>query len=137
MVASALAAPISAPIFPGSSANARWKNPCACRQAFRGQPLVHASPALKIQVHRIRMRRAFRSSRLNLYELGFQRIGEPRYDFVLHVEKIGDGFIEALRPKMYTALGVDQLHVHPKPLAATLSRALEHIADGQLPPDLP
>ena len=82
------------------------------------------------------MRRTLRSSRLGLNELGFQRIGEPRYDFVLHVEEVGDGLVEALCPKMDTGFGVDQLHVHPKLVATTLNRAFEHIAYVQLLPDL-
>ena len=66
------------------------------------------------------MQRTLRSSRLSLDELGTQCIGEPRYDFVLHIEKIGDGLLEALGPKMLARMSIDQLHVHPKPIAAAL-----------------
>jgi hypothetical protein len=38
----------------------------------------------------------------------------------LHIEKIGDWLLEALGPKMLASMGIDQLHVHPKPLAAAL-----------------
>ena len=33
---------------------------------------------------------------------------------------------------MIAGFGVDQLHIHPKAVAATLHRAFEHIADVQL-----
>ena len=99
-------------------------------------PFVQQADALKIQVHRIGMQRTFRSPRLSLDELGIQRIGEPRYDFVLHIEQIGDRFVEALGPKVIAGFGVDQLDVDPKPVAATLHRTFEHVADVQLAPDL-
>jgi hypothetical protein len=83
------------------------------------------------------MQRTFRSSRLNLNELGFQRIGEPRYDFVLHVEKVGDGLIEAFGPEVIATFGIDKLHVHPEPAPAALHGAFEHVTDVQLAPDLP
>src|SRR5258705_12657931 len=38
---------------------------------------------------------------------------------------------------MLTVLGIDQLHVHPKPIAVPLHRAFEHVADVQFSPDLP
>ena len=82
------------------------------------------------------MQRTFRSPRLGFDELGIQRVGEPGYDFVLHIEQIGDGLVEALGPKVIAGFGIDQLHVHPKPVAATLHRAFEHVADVQLAPDL-
>ena len=82
------------------------------------------------------MRRALRSSCLGCNELGIQRVSEPRDDFVLHIEQIGDGFVEALGPKVIGAFGIDKLHVHPKPVAATLYRAFEHVADVQLAPNL-
>ena len=64
------------------------------------------------------MRRTLRPPRLSLNELGIQRVGEPRYDFVLHIEQIGDGLIEPLGPKVIAGLGINQLHVHAKPVAA-------------------
>ena len=106
------------------------------RHVFGGQPLVEPSHALEIQVHRIGMQRTFRPPRLSLNELGIQRVGEPGDDFVLHIEQIGDRLVEPLGPKVIAGFGVDQLHVHPKPVAATLHRAFEHVADVQLAPDL-
>src|SRR5262245_18744989 len=81
------------------------------------------------------MQRTFRSLLLGRDELGIQGVGEPRYDFVLHVEQVGYGLIEPLGPKLIAGFGVDQLHVDPKSIAATLHRALEHIADVQLAAD--
>ena len=37
---------------------------------------------------------------------------------------------------MVGGFGIDQLHVHPKPVAAPLHRAFEHVADVQLAADL-
>jgi hypothetical protein len=44
------------------------------------------------------MPRTFRSPRLNRDKLGVQRIGEPCYDFVLRIEKIGDRLVEPFGP---------------------------------------
>ena len=63
-------------------------------------------------------------------------VGEPRYDFVLHIEEIGDRFVETLGPKMIAGFGIDQLHVHPKPIAIALHRAFEHVADVQFAAEL-
>ena len=71
--------------------------------------MFHEWRPLEIQIHRIGMRGALRPLRLSLNELGIQCIGEPRYDFVLHVEQIGDGFVEALGPKVSAAFDVDKL----------------------------
>ena len=68
------------------------------------------------------MHQAFRLPRLSHDELSTQRVGESRDDFVLHVEQIGDGFVESLGPQVIAALGVDKLRVHPKPVAVTLYR---------------
>src|SRR5205814_6921177 len=64
-------------------------------------------------------------------------IGEPRYDFVLHIEQIGDGLLKTFGPKMMTGFGVDQLRVYPETLATALHGAFEHVADVQLAADLP
>ena len=65
-----------------------------------------------------------------------ERIGEAGDDLVLHVEKVGDGLVESLGPKMIARFGVDQLNVDPHPLAAALHASLEHIARIQLTADL-
>ena len=59
-----------------------------------------------------------------------------RHDLVLHVEKVRDGFIEALRPKMSAGLRFDQLHVDAHPVSGALHAALEHVAHIELAPDL-
>ena len=82
------------------------------------------------------MQRTLRPPRLGLDELGIQCVGEPRYDFVLDIEQIGDRFVEALGPQVISGFSIDKLHVDPKPVTATLYRAFEHVADIQLPPDL-
>jgi len=68
------------------------------RQILKGLPLVEAGPALKNQVHYIRFRHAFRSPCLSSDELGVQCVRKPRYDLVLHIKQVGDGFVEALGP---------------------------------------
>src|SRR4030095_3503511 len=73
-----------------------------------------------------------RPPRFDRNQLRVQRIGEPRYNFVLHIEEVGHWFVEALRPQMISSLDVDQLHIHTKPVATTLHRTFKHIADVQL-----
>ena len=53
-------------------------------------------------------------------------------NFVLHIEKIGDGFVEPFGPKMVAGFSVYELHIDAQPVAATLYRALQDIADVQL-----
>ena len=62
----------------------------------------------------------FRPPCLSLNELGIQCVGEPRHDFVLHIEQICDGLIEPFSPKVIAAFGIDKLHVDPKPIVAAL-----------------
>ena len=66
------------------------------------------------------MRRTLRSAGLGSNEFSVERVGEPRYDFVLHVKEVGNGLVETLGPQMITGFGVDQLHVHAEPVASTL-----------------
>jgi hypothetical protein len=82
------------------------------------------------------MQRTLRPPRLSLNELGIQCVSEPRDDLVLHIEEVGDRFVKTLGPEVIAGFGVDQLYVDPKPIAATLHRAFEHVADVQLAPDL-
>ena len=83
------------------------------------------------------MHRKFCAPRLGLDELGVQCVGKPRHDFVLHIEQISDGLVETFSPQVASSFGINKLHVHSKPVAATLHGAFEHVADVQLPPDLP
>ena len=60
---------------------------------------------------------------------------QPRNDFVLHVEEIGQRLVEPLGPKMIARFGVDALDVDAHAVSAVLNAALQHIADIQLAPD--
>ena len=91
---------------------------------------------MKIEVHRVGVRGLFRASRLGGDELGVERACQPRDDFVLHVEEIGQRLVEPLGPEMIAGFGVDELHVDAHAVAAALDAALEHIADVQLAADL-
>ena len=77
----------------------------------RGQTPIDARQTLKIEVHRVGVRRLFRPPRLGGDELGVQRACETRDDFVLHVEEIGERLVEPLGPEMIAGFGVDELHV--------------------------
>ena len=66
------------------------------RRMLRSQPLIHASHTLEIKFHRIRMWCQFRPARLGGDKLCAQLTGEPRNDFVLHVEEVGQRLVEAL-----------------------------------------
>ena len=68
-------------------------------------------------------------------ELGVQRVRQARDDFVLHVEKIGQGLIEPLGPEMIARFGVDELHIDAHSVSAALNAALQHIADVQVASD--
>ena len=57
------------------------------------------------------------------------------HDFVLHVEEIGQGFVEPLGPQMIPRSGVDELDVDAHSVSAALNAALKDIADVQLAPD--
>ena len=73
------------------------------RQIVGGPTLVEPSHTLKIEVHRVGVRRLFRASRLGGDELGVERARQPRDDFVLHVEEIGERLVEPLGPEMIAA----------------------------------
>src|SRR6516225_1553508 len=77
-----------------------------------------------------------RSPRFGRDQLRVQRIGEPRYNFVLHIEEVGEWFIEALGPQMVAGFGVNQLDIHSEAVASPLHRPFEHIADVQLTSEL-
>src|SRR6516225_6529129 len=77
-----------------------------------------------------------RSPRFDRNQLRVQRIGEPRYNFVLHIEEVGDGLVEALGPQVISSLGGDQLHIHPKSVTTTLDRTFKNVPGVQLAPDL-
>ena len=90
---------------------------------------------MKKEIHRIGIGRLFGTASLDRRELIAQRVRQTPDDFVLHVEEIGKRLVEPLRPEMTAGLGVDELHVDPHPISATLNAALENVADVQLAPD--
>ena len=106
------------------------------RNIVRGPTLIEPSQTLKIEVHRVGVRGLFRASRLGGDELGVQRARQPRDDFVLHVEEIGERLVEPLGPEMIAGFGVDELDVDAHAVSAALDAALQHIADVQLAADL-
>ena len=105
------------------------------RHIVRDQTLVEPSDTLKIEVHRVGVRRLFRPSRLGGDELGVQCASQARDDIVLHVEEIGEGLIEPLGPEMTARFGVDELNVDAHAVSAALNAALEDVPDIQLAPD--
>jgi hypothetical protein len=68
---------------------------------------------------------------LGLDELGIQRVGKPRHDLILHVEKIGYSLVEAFSPQVIPGFNIDQLHIHPKAVTDPLHRTFEPIANVQ------
>ena len=70
-------------------------------------------------------------------ERRLDRAGHPLRHPVLEVEHVRERAVEALRPEMGAALGVDQLARDAHPLASFADAALEHVAHAQLAPDLP
>ncbi len=106
------------------------------RRVLGGRSLRQASEALEIQVHRVRMQRTFCPPRLRYDKFGIQRVRKPRYDFILQIEKVSEWLFEALGPEVTTCFGIDKLHVHPQPVAATLYRTFERVADVQFTTDL-
>jgi hypothetical protein len=67
----------------------------------------------------------FRAPGLGGDQLRPQLIGKPRDDFVLHIEEVGHGLIEALGPEMSPALRVDKLHVDAQPICGALDATLK------------
>ena len=81
------------------------------------------------------MRRLRHSPRFDLDKLRLQLVGQPRDDFVLHLEEIGHRLFEPLGPKVTAALRVDELSIDAHPRAAPLDASFERVAHVELPPD--
>ena len=111
------------------------KAPRLC-DMIRVYTLIEPSQTLKIEVHRAGGRGLFRTSRLGGDKLGVERVSQPRDDFVLHVQEIGERLIEALGPEMIAGFGVDQLHIDAHAISAALNAPLQHITNVQLAADL-
>ena len=112
------------------------EQPSGLRQIVRDKPLIIPAHTLKIEVHRVGIGRPFAASGFGDDELRVEGVGKAGDDLVLHVEKVGDRLVEAVRPKMICALGVDELDVHPDAVGGALDAAFEDIADVELAPDL-
>ena len=83
-----------------------------------GNPaLIYASHPLKVQVHGIGVGDMLSTPRFDGDQLRSQLIGKPRNDLVLHVEKVGHGFIKALGPEVRASRRVDELNVDAHPIA--------------------
>ena len=83
------------------------KKAARLRQVFVGQPLVGVRHPLEIQVRCIGMQQTLCSPCFGSNEFGIERVGEPRYDFVLHVKKVGNRFIETLGPEVIASFSVN------------------------------
>ena len=59
-----------------------------------------------------------------------------RDDLVLHLQQIGPSGIELIRPKMRTAMGIDELGVDAHPVLVPPHRAFEHVANAEFLADL-
>ena len=53
----------------------------------------------------------FRSPRFRRAQLRFERIGQSRDDFVLHVDEISERTVETLGPEIVAADSFDQLDI--------------------------
>jgi hypothetical protein len=97
--------------------------------------LIEPSQTLKVEVHRVGVRSLFRASRLGGDKLGVQSACQARDDFVLHVEKIGEGLVEPLGPEMIDRFGVDKLHVNAHAVSAALNATMKDVAGVQFAPN--
>ena len=70
-------------------------------------------------------------------QFGAQLVGETRDDLVLHFEKIRQRLVEAFRPDMLAAFGVNKLDIDAYALGVALDRALKQIAHPKLFADFP
>jgi hypothetical protein len=61
--------------------------------------------------------------------IAFRPRSTANRDFVLHVEEIGERFIDPLGPEVIAGPGVDQLHVDAHAVSAALNATLGDIAD--------
>ena len=107
------------------------------RHVFDVDPLVERRQSLKEEVHRIGIRYAFGPMRFGRGQFRPQLIGEAGDDLVLHFEEIGLRLVEAFRPEMLAAFGVDELDIDTHAAGVALDRPFEHIADPKLLADFP
>ncbi len=118
------AEPISASTLLGISGERAIEKAARLRDIVWGQTLIMPSQALKVEVHRVGVRRLFCASRLGGDQLRPQLVGKRRDDLVLHVEEVTQRFVEAFGPEMRAGLGVDELDVSAHPITTALNAAL-------------
>ena len=76
------------------------------------------------------------SLRLGFHQFVAQAVGEPCYDLILQLEKIGDAFLKTIGPEMRAGFAINQLRVDTHPVLIALHRAFEDIANAQFLADL-
>jgi hypothetical protein len=84
----------------------------------------------------IRRRWHLQAGLLEGREIGLQRPNDPLGQFALNREKIGQLPVETLSPNVRIGLCVDQLRVHPYPVASTAHRPFEDMGDAERFADL-
>src|SRR5690348_10622654 len=89
------------------NAQSSLKEIAGCRQVFASWSPVNRGHPLEAQFDCTRINLTFRTLRLGQCQFSPQLIGEPRDDFVLHVEEIGYRLVEPFRPQVVAGLSVD------------------------------
>lgn len=112
------------------------KETLGARKLNRIVAFVEAGLAAKIEVHRIRVRRAFRPPRLGRHEGRVQLARDAGDDLVLHREEIRDRLVESVGPDMRAGLSVYELRIDAHPIAASQDAPFEHIPNAKFAPDL-
>ena len=95
-----------------------------------------ARPHIKIIGLEVPRRRHLQASHFSRREIGLQRPNDPLGQFGLDGKKIGQFAIESLGPNMGVGPSVDQLRVHPHPIAGTSHRAFQHMGNAERFADL-
>src|SRR4051812_8222235 len=70
-------------------------------------------------------------------QLNAERIRDPAGNLVSQLEQVGCVAVEAFRPEMRIALGVDQLGIDPYLVRRSADAAFHHIANTEFATDLP
>ncbi len=95
-----------------------------------------ARPHIEIVGLEIPRRRHLEAGHFARREIGLQRLNDPLGQFGLDGKKIGQFAIESLGPNMGVGARVDQLRIHPHPIAGTSHRAFQHMGNAERFADL-
>ena len=108
-------------------------------RALAARRLVHEREAAHRQVDRVGIVRplALDALALRLDERHIHRVRDAPGDAVLHGREPRDISFEPLRPKLGCAFSLDQLRVDAHRILRPAHAAAQHVADRQVPPDLP